>query len=160
MAHCLRHLFRVRPSAPYLDLLDKHHIERSIPPRRELHCRRVSLLILNETDPDDILLFVFQKETNALKATRVPGPAARAGNAAREAFCLIPVRHASRELQLGMKGPIPIGSSGRVLIVRTRGTCKNLSLDMITLRSYRAPTTCSRSPVIVRIGTRSGCIRL
>ena len=133
---------------PYLDLLDKRHIKRPIPPRRELHCRRVSLLVLNEADPDDILLFVFQEETNALKTTRVSGPAAGAGNAPREAFCLIPVRHASCELQLRMKGPIPIGSCRRSLIARTRGTCNNLSLDTITIRSYQAPTTCC--PVIAQ----------
>ena len=46
------------PSDPHLDHPDEHCVQWPIPPCRELHGRRVSLLVLNEADPDDILLFV------------------------------------------------------------------------------------------------------
>ena len=70
----------------YLDLPDKHRIEGPIPPRWELHARRVGLLVLNEADSDNILLFVLKEETNSLEATRVTGPAARARDTPRETF--------------------------------------------------------------------------
>lgn len=68
----------MKPGNPYLDLPNKHRVERPIPPRRELHGWRVSLLVLNKADPDNILLFVLEEETNSLESTRVTGPAPRA----------------------------------------------------------------------------------
>lgn len=70
----------------YLNLPDKHRVERPIPPRWELHARRVSLLVLNEADSDNILLLVLKEEANSLEATRVTGPAARARHTPRETF--------------------------------------------------------------------------
>lgn len=68
----------MKPGNTYLDLLYKHRVEWPIPPCRELHGWRVSLLVLNEADPDNILLLVLKEETNSLESTRVTGPAARA----------------------------------------------------------------------------------
>jgi hypothetical protein len=87
----LQSLSCIRSSVPYLDFLDKHPVEWPIPSRREFHAWRISLLVLNEANSDDILLFIFEEKTNALKSTRVSCPAARAGHAPRETFCLVPV---------------------------------------------------------------------
>lgn len=111
----LRKFFRglssVKPGNSYLDLPDKHRVEWPIPPCRELHGWRVSLLVLDEADPNNILLFVLKEETNSLESTGVTGPAARTRYTPRETFCLVPVRHTARKLQLRMVRSIPIGPS-------------------------------------------------
>lgn len=96
---------RVRLSDPYLDLLNIYSIEGPIPPCWELHARRIGLLILYETDPNNILLFVLEEETDTLESTRVSGPSTRAGHTPRESFRLISVRHTPRKLQLRVQGP-------------------------------------------------------
>ena len=108
----------------YLDLPDKHLVEWSIPPCRKLHGWRVSLLVLNETDPDNVLLFVLEEETNSLEATRVTSPAARARHTSGKTLCFVPVRHATRKLQFRMIWSIPIGPSGRVFITRSWIACR------------------------------------
>jgi hypothetical protein len=81
-----------------LDLLDKDSIEWPIPPRREFHAWRVGFLIFHKANSDDVLLFVLEEEANSLEATRVSGPAARAGHAPWEAFRFVPIRHTPRKL--------------------------------------------------------------
>ena len=76
---------------PYLDLLDKDNIEWAIPPSREFHAWRVGFLILDKANSDDVLLFVLEEKANPLKATRIPGPATRAGHAPWEAFRFVSI---------------------------------------------------------------------
>jgi hypothetical protein len=97
-------------SDPYLDLLDIYGIEGPIPPRWELHARRIGLLVLDEADPDNILLFVLEEETDTLESTRVSGPATRARHTPRESFRLISVRHAPRKLQFRVQRPCRFSS--------------------------------------------------
>jgi hypothetical protein len=84
-------LFCVRAWISYLQFFDVHRVERSIPPCWELHGRCISLLVLNEANPNDVLLFILKEKTNALETTRVSRPTPRAGHAPRETFCLIPI---------------------------------------------------------------------
>lgn len=57
-----------------------------VPLHREVHRRTVSLLVLDETDTDNVSAVVFEEEADALETTSIACPPTRARNTPRELF--------------------------------------------------------------------------
>lgn len=85
-----------------LDPIEVTGTQRYVPLLGEIHRRRVGLLVLNETDAHNDLVFVSQEESDRLEPARITGPPSRTGDASREAFITISVRHTPRKLEFRM----------------------------------------------------------
>jgi len=118
----LRFVRKDNDIANHLNSLDVCREKMSIPPCREVHRRRVSLLVLYEANTNNSLIVILQEETYALEATCIARPAPRARNASREVFRLVPIRHASRKLKFGMQRALGFGVRGSS-IRNSHGTC-------------------------------------
>lgn len=82
----------------------------NVPLRREVHTRCIRLLALDKTNPYNIPLSVFQKESDTLESTSVASPATRARHTSGKLFCLVTIRHAARKLEFRLQRTGPFNA--------------------------------------------------
>ena len=75
----------------YLRATDMDRLEWYIPYCRKSHCGSVRLLVLDETDSDNVSVIIFQKKADTLETTSISGPATSARNTTRELFVFVSI---------------------------------------------------------------------